>query len=144
MTLEKHYRALENMYLGAPINAIFRPRIEVFDKYAEIEIDVGERYFHAAGAVHGAVYFKMLDDAAFFAANSLVMDHFVLTKSFTTRLFRPISSGSMKSIGRVVDETDGGIAAEALVYDGDGHKLGKGNGIFVRGRMKLADVPGYQ
>ena len=29
--------------------------------------------FHAAGAAHGTLYFKMLDDAAFYAANSLIV-----------------------------------------------------------------------
>ena len=35
--------------------------------------------FHAAGAGHGTIYFKMLDDAAFYAANSMVEEQFVLT-----------------------------------------------------------------
>ena len=29
-------------------------------------------YFHALEAIHGSVYFKILDDAAFFAAQSVV------------------------------------------------------------------------
>ena len=35
--------------------------------------------FHTAGAAHGTLFFKMLDDAAFYAANSLVTDRFLLT-----------------------------------------------------------------
>jgi hypothetical protein len=31
-------------------------------------------FFHAAHAVHGSVYFKALDDAAFFAVASLVQE----------------------------------------------------------------------
>ena len=52
---------------------------------------------HAAGAVHGSYYFKVLDDACYFAANSLVSDVFVLTVSFVitsysihyTKLYEP-------------------------------------------------------
>ena len=77
MRIEAHYRALEKMYLSAPINSIYEPRISVSHERAEITIDVKESLFHAAGAVHGSVYFKMLDDAAFFAANSIEADHFV-------------------------------------------------------------------
>ena len=66
-----HWRALEQMYLGAPINAFYQPRIEVSEEKAVIEIDIGHHFFHPAGAVHGSVYFKMLDDAAFFAPGPL-------------------------------------------------------------------------
>jgi hypothetical protein len=46
---------------------------------AEVIIQVRPDFFHAAGAVRGSVYFKAMDDAAFFAVNSLVKDVFVLT-----------------------------------------------------------------
>ena len=141
--MEKHYRALEKMYLAAPINRIFDPRITVSNEKAEIEIDVNQKLFHAARAVHGSVYFKMLDDAAFFAANSIEKDYFVLTVSFTIYLTRPISAGRMKSIGKVVNQTSTQIIAEAIVYDGQGRELGRGNGIFVRSKLPLTDAMGY-
>ena len=49
-----HWRALEAMYLGAPINAFYQPRIEVSHETAVIEVDVGHHFFHPAGAVHGS------------------------------------------------------------------------------------------
>jgi uncharacterized protein (TIGR00369 family) len=143
MNNEKHYRALEKMYLAAPINQIYKPRITVSAESAEIEIDVSEKLFHAARAVHGSVYFKMLDDAAFFAANSIEKDYFVLTVSFTTNLTRPISGGLMKSIGKVVNKTKTQIIAEAIVYDGEGREIGRGSGVFVRGKLPLVDAMGY-
>ena len=90
MTKDPHFVALEKMYLAAPINAFYRPRIDVSDSEATIELEVSSKLFHAADAVHGSVYFKVLDDAAFFAANSLEREVFVLTTSFTTYLTRPI------------------------------------------------------
>lgn len=141
--MEKHYRALEKMYLAAPINRMYKPRIAVSNENAEIEIDVNEMLFHSARAVHGSVYFKMLDDAAFFAANSIEKDYFVLTVSFTTYLTKPISAGRMKSIGKVVNKTNTQIIAEAIVYDDQGRELGRGNGIFVRGKFPLAEAMGY-
>ncbi|MBF0509875.1 MAG: PaaI family thioesterase [Deltaproteobacteria bacterium] len=144
MKEELHYRALETMYLAAPINEIFKPRITVSHERAEIEIKVDRALFHAAGAVHGSVYFKMLDDAAFFAANSIVPDRFVLTTSFVTYLTKPISSGRMKSIGRVVNKTRAQIIAESVVYDEHEEEIGRGNGVFVRSKLLLADALGYQ
>ena len=81
MTRDPHFQALEKMYLDAPINAFYDPRIEVSDAEAIVEIEVSESLFHSAQAVHGSVYFKMLDDAAFFAASSLEKEVFVLTTS---------------------------------------------------------------
>ncbi len=46
------------------------------------------------GAVHGAHYFLVWDNAAFFAANVLMEDVFVLMISFTTGLTRPVSGMS--------------------------------------------------
>jgi acyl-coenzyme A thioesterase PaaI-like protein len=37
----------------------------VDEGYAEVVIPVRQDLLHAAGAAHGAVYFKALDDAAF-------------------------------------------------------------------------------
>ena len=117
MKRDNHYLALENMYLAAPINTIYKPRIDVSEGQSEIEIELNESYFHAAGAVHGSVYFKMLDDAAFFAANSLEREVFVLTTSFTIYLTRPVSSGSMRSIGKVVNSTKSQFIAESIGYN---------------------------
>ncbi|RLB86728.1 MAG: thioesterase [Deltaproteobacteria bacterium] len=131
------------MYLMAPINSIFQPKIKVSKERAEIEMEVKKDYFHGAGAVHGCVYFKMLDDAAFFAANSIVHDCFVLTMSFTTYLTRPVMQGIMRSVGKVVAKSRNQIIAESYVYDRRGKEVGRGSGVFVKGKMRLVEVPGY-
>lgn len=143
MNTEEHYQRLESMYLAAPINAFYKPRIHVQEGVTEIEIDVAEKYFHAAGAVHGSVYFKMLDDAAFFASNSYKHEVFVLTTAFTTYLTRPVSSGVIKANGRVVNKTKSQFIAEAVLQDVDGIEIARGSGIFVRGKTKLCDALGY-
>ncbi len=55
----EHYRKLERMYLAAPINEFFKPSIQIGRGTAEIKVNVDRRFFHAAQAAHGAVYFKM-------------------------------------------------------------------------------------
>jgi len=143
MEQEQHFRCLESMYAAAPINDIFRPSMVISEGKAVIEMGISSRYHHAAGAVHGAVYFKMLDDAAFFAANSLEQDVFVLTTSFTTYLTRPVSEGMLRAVGKVVFQNRSQFIAEAVVYDSTGREIGRGNGIFVRGKLPLSQVPGY-
>src|SRR4051812_23261804 len=83
---DDHYRRLERMYAVAPINRFFEPVLHVTEGRAEISVPVKPEFFHAARAIHGSVYFKALDDAAFFAANSLVTDVFVLTVSFNLHI----------------------------------------------------------
>ena len=138
-----HYRALEAMYQAAPINTFYQPAMTVSEGEARIAIELSDKYHHAAGAVHGSVYFKMLDDAAFFAANSLETDYFVLTTSFTTYLTRPVSQGRLEAIGKVVNRNNSQFIAEAVVYDDEGREIGRGNGIFVRSKMPLAGAQGY-
>jgi uncharacterized protein (TIGR00369 family) len=138
-----HYRKLEKMYLGAPINRLYEPRIEINEGGAEIVIPVDPKFFHAARAIHGSVYFKLLDDACFFAASSLVEDVFVLTTSFTTYLTRPVSAGTMTARGRVVHAGRSVLLAEAVVTDGDGQEVGRGNGAFMKSRIPLSPEIGY-
>jgi uncharacterized protein (TIGR00369 family) len=139
----EHYRKLERMYLSAPINDFYRPTIEIDRGRAVLTNPVREELFHAAGAVHGSVYFKVLDDAAWFAVNSLVTDVFVLTTAFTTYLTRPISSGTLTAIGQVVNEGRTQWLAQAVVSDEDGREVGRGSGTFVKSRSPLTPEIGY-
>lgn len=143
MSTEQHFRALESMYQAAPINSIYKPVMTVSEGEARIEIEITEQLFHSARAVHGSVYFKMLDDAAFFAANSLEPEFFVLTNSFTTYLTRPVSEGKLIAVGKVVSRNKSQFIADSVVYDGKGNEVGRGNGIFVRSKMPLVDAMGY-
>ena len=140
---DNHFRGLENMYASAPINRLYKPTITVSEGEAVIEMDLSEQYHHAAGAVHGSVYFKMLDDAAFFAANSYEKDVFVLTKSFTTYFKRPVSKGFIKSVGKVVEKSKSQFKAESVVYNSAGKEIGRGNGVFVRSKIPLSQAKGY-
>ena len=143
MKAKTHFEKLESMYLAAPINRIYQPTLKVFEWEAEIEIALSESLHHSGGAVHGSVYFKMLDDAAFFAANSLEEDVFVLTTSFTTYITRPVAAGKMRAVGKVVNRNRSQFIAESIVYDEKGKEIGRGNGIFVRGKLPLVEAAGY-
>jgi uncharacterized protein (TIGR00369 family) len=140
----EHYRKLEQMYLAAPINAFYSPSIWISHGEAEISIAVRPEFFHAADAVHGSVYFKLLDDAAFFAANSLIEEYFALTASFTTYLLRPISEGMMKATGKVVYDGGRSFLAESLVTDAEGQEIARGSGNFVASKIKLTADMGYR
>ena len=138
-----HFRRLERMYLSAPFNEIFKPELEISEGVAEVSFDAGPHLHHAGHAVHGSNYFKALDDAAFFAVNSLVEDVFVLTVSFNTQLLRPISEGRMIARGEVVNAGRTVWVADSTLVDEHGRLLGRGTGTFMRSRTALADIATY-
>jgi uncharacterized protein (TIGR00369 family) len=144
LTKEDHYRKLERMYASAPVNEYYAPTMRVSEGHAEVIIPVRPDFFHAGGAVHGLVYFKALDDAAFFAVNSLVDDAFVLTVSFNLYLTHPISEGEIKATGRVVHRSRRFFVAESVLVDSDGREIARGTGTFVPSNIPLSPEIGYE
>ncbi len=141
---EAHFRALESLYRAAPINHLFESTLKITAPgNCDIRFAVDERHFHAAGAIHGSVYFKMLDDAAFYAVNSLVTDRFVLTTAFNVLFTRPIKPGMLRATGRWLSGRKRVYVGEARLIDGDGEEAGRGTGTFMRSHIPLAGLPGY-
>ena len=143
-THDEHHRRLERMYLSAPANEYFRPEIRISDGRAEVRLVVRPDFFHAASAVHGSVYFKLLDDATFFAASSLVDDVFVLTASFNIYFLRPISSGTMTARGTIVSRTNRLIIGEGVLVDDDDREIARGSGTFMPSKISLGERLGYR
>lgn len=142
---ELHWRSLERLYASAPINALFSSRIEITGEgAARIEFDIDESCYHAAGAAHGTVYFKMLDDAAFYAANTLVTDRFLLTTSFNLHFVRPVRKSRVVAEGRWISGRRRVLVAEARLVDADGEEIGRGTGTFMRSRIPLSTLDGYR
>jgi len=140
---DEHHRRLERMYLSAPANEYFQPEIRIDEGRAEVRLVVRPDFFHAASAVHGSVYFKLLDDATFFAASSLVDDVFVLTASFNIYFLRPISSGTMTARGTVVSRTNRLLIGEGVLLDSDDREIARGSGTFMPSRVSLDERLGY-
>jgi uncharacterized protein (TIGR00369 family) len=140
-----HFRALESLYAAAPINRLFESRLRIVGPgEAEIVFDVSEAHFHAAGAVHGTAYFKMLDDAAFYAANSLVSDRFLLTTAFNLLFTRPLAPGQVTARGRWISGRRRVYVADAQLVDASGEEVARGTGTFMRSRFALSGLPGYR
>lgn len=133
------------MYHGAPVNEFFAPALSIVQAgVAEVRLQVRREFFHAAGAAHGAVYFKTLDDATFFAVSSLVEDVFVLTVSFTLYFMRPVSDGEIVASGRVVNRSRRLYVAEGVIVDDRGREIARGSGTFMPSRQPLSPDIGYR
>jgi uncharacterized protein (TIGR00369 family) len=141
---ELHYRALENLYASAPVNSLFNSRLEIVEEgRSRIIFEVDKNSYHAAGAAHGTIYFKMLDDAAFYAANTLATDRFLLTTSFNLNFTKPVRSGTVVAEGRWVSGRRRVFVAESRLVDEEGDEIGRGTGTFMRSHIALSGLAGY-
>jgi len=140
---KEHYIKLENMMHSAPFVQLTGARVNISEGESVITLPVEEKFFHAAGAMHGALYFLALDNAAFFAANSIVEDVFVLTVSFNTYITRPVSSGMVTARGKVVNRTASVLIAESVLFDSSNNEIARGSGSFFRSKVKLLPEIGY-
>ncbi|AQL44515.1 thioesterase [Halorientalis sp. IM1011] len=131
------------MYHDTNVNDHVPAELTVREGEATLELPVGEEYHHALGGVHGSLYFKALDDAAFFAANSLVEDVFVLTTDFDLYLERPVSEGTITAEGEVFNDNPSQLIAGAVATDDDGNELARGTGTFRKSDEELTEDIGY-
>ncbi|SMF63722.1 PaaI family thioesterase [Allosphingosinicella indica] len=140
-----HYRALESLYAVAPINRLFQSRIEIAEEgLARIRFTIDDSVSHAAGAAHGTIYFKMMDDAAFYACNSLVTDRFLLTTAFNMMFTKPLRGGEVVAEGRWVSGKRRVFVGEARLIDAEGEEAARGTGTFMRSHIPLSGLAGYR
>ena len=143
--VEAHLRALESLYAAAPINALFESRLELpAPGQSRIHFTVEPSAYHAAGAAHGTLYFKMLDDASFYAANGLVSDRFLLTTAFNLHFTSPMRAGDYVAEGKWISGKRRVFVAEARILDADGEECARGTGTFLRSHIALSGLDGYR
>lgn len=146
MSHQEHHSKLENMYLSGSINKELYDsvQISVTDKKAKISMVVEPKHFHAGNSLHGSVYFKMLDDAAYFAVNSVVLDSFVYTTSFNIQILRPVKSGKIIAIGELKFQSRNLFIADAILYDEKNREVARGSGNFMKSGIVLDETIGYK
>jgi len=142
---DAHLRALEALYASAPVNRLFESCLTLPEAgKSEIRFTVTDDLFHAAGAAHGTLYFKMLDDAAFYACNGLVSDRFLLTTAFNLHFTKPMRIGEARAEGRWISGKRRVFVAEARIVDSDGEECARGTGTFMRSHIGLSGLDGYR
>ena len=140
-----HFRALESLYRSARINDLFESEIEIEQAgLARIRFEITAQSFHAAGAAHGTLYFKMMDDAAFYACNSLATDRFLLTTAFNLVFTRPLREGPATAEGRWISGRRRVFVGEARLLGPDGEEAARGTGTFMRSHIPLSGLDGYR
>lgn len=141
---ESHHRALERLYKSAPVNSLFRSKLTIpGEGRSRLVFTITQDVYHAAGAAHGTIYFKMLDDAAFYAANTIATDRFLLTTGFNLHFTKPVRAGEVVAEGQWISGKRRVFVAESRLVDAEGEEIGRGTGTFMRSRIPLSSLPGY-
>ena len=142
--MKEHYEKLESMYVDAPFNKLIKSTINIDQGICSIEMKIKKDMHNAMNSMHGAYYFMLLDNAAFFAINSLIEDVSVLTKSFEIDFLKPVKSGKLVAKAKFIEKTMGNYIALAELYDDQKNLIGKGKGIFRRSKHQLKEINNYQ
>jgi hypothetical protein len=137
---------LNHSIVIAPSNRLFQSEIEI----AEEGLSPGSVSSRGGGLSRGGrgaratIYFKMMDDAAFYACNSLVTDRFLLTTAFNLHFTRPIKSGPVVAEGRWASGRRRVYVADTRLIGPDGEEAARGTGTFMRSHISLSTLPGYR
>lgn len=143
--MEEHFRKLEKIYLNAPYNQNLYDdnSINISAGRAVIHTRVTPRHFHGGGNMHGSCYFRLLDDAAYFAVNSLIDDAMIYTASFHVHLIRPVGEGMIVAEGEVKHKGNKRLIAESTIYNMEGKVVAFGAGEFMKSPVLLENIQGY-
>ena len=136
---ENHCRHLDTVFSKAHINTRLYPsaKLKTGEGTAEITLEIADSYHHGMHAVHGSVYFKLLDDAAYFAANSAVTDVFLVTTSFHIHMLRPVHKGTLYAKGTLRMKSRSLLIADAEIHDENGKEVAYGTGHFAKSRIPI-------
>lgn len=143
MDIESHLRALERMYHSAPCNRTLMPEMRLEKGRSTLTMKATPEMYHSGGSLHGHIIFKMLDDASFFAANTLFTDFLLVTAQFNLYFIRPGFEGRLTAYGSVKYRTFNMAVAEAEVFGERGKQLAKGSGLFYKSSKPLNEKTGY-
>ena len=135
-----HLKNLINIYNIAPINKFYKPKMNLSLGKSKIEIEVKNNFFHTGGSVHGSIYFKILDDAAYFASQTHEKKYFLYTVNFQINFLKPIFQGKIISRGKLLKKDSNKFISKAKLFDNEGNEVANGEGIFVKSNIFLKNL----
>lgn len=141
----QHNLKLMHLFETARIQTLYAGiRMELHRGECRITYPISEQMFHGGGALHGSVYFKMLDDAAYFAAATFEPQFFLLTARFTINLLKPLHSGTITAIGSCQETTGKRFQATAKLLDAESAVVAEGSGLFLPSSKPWGQLEGYR
>jgi acyl-coenzyme A thioesterase PaaI-like protein len=137
--LTAHVEKLERLYLAGPDNEGYEPGVRISGGEAEVVIRVRDTILHAPDFLPASLCFKVMNDSAALAVNSLVENTRVLTVNFNVRLAQASASGDLIARSLFVGMSGDHYLAESVLIDSEGTEIGRGNGAFAESSRLLGD-----
>ena len=129
--METHFERLEHVFLADERHANEDVGVSIREGEADIVIPTDAGDFRPDGTLDTLVCFRMLQDVATLAANSVVRDVFVRPESFNVQYDCMTPVGELAARGRFVGISEGQYLAESVLVDADGREVCRGAGAFV-------------
>jgi len=137
--METHCERLERVYHAAGTNRLTPASMTISEGATRLEMPSCEDYLQAVGELHGMLYFKVLDETSFYAANSLVDDVFLTTASMHVQFLAALEHGPLFARAEVVHAGRSSFVVDATAADHEGNVLARSTGTFVRTRRQLPE-----
>ena len=123
-------------YLKHPMHHNLNMNVELGNKSATIQLTIHDSIINLVGIVHGAIYFKLIDDACFFAALSAKKSNFVATSNMTIHYLTPASEGVLIAHAKMITKQGRKYLCECDIKDKEGTIYAYGSGSFVEPKKR--------
>jgi acyl-CoA thioesterase len=101
------------------------------DGVHRVSLELSDIHMSSAGRVHGGVLFSLLDTAMGGAViSALPLEKGCATLEMKINYFRPVQSGKVTAVGRLINLTKNTAYAEGEVFNEEGRLLAKTSGTF--------------
>lgn len=141
--MKKHYEGLERLHLKSVTNNTLKSNIKISQGEAELTFNSNKLMHNALKEIHNAYYFMALETVSFYAANSLIEDVLLFTKSFEITFSKKTTSDKFIAKGKFNEKSMGNYIITAELYDFKDNIIAKGKGIFRRSKNLLEDIKNY-
>ena len=126
-----HLDQIISYYKDHPMHKDLEIDVDYTQGKAQVGLTVHKSILNLVGILHGAIYFKLIDDACFFAGLSLNKSNFIATSSMSIHYLKPVSKGRIIADAAVVDQVGKKYVCEAAIQDLNGVKYAFGSGMFI-------------
>ena len=134
------YELLQKIYKAAPTYHLAPPQMQISEGEAVFSINVLPDMLNTAGFLHGAFIFKLMDECSHMAAQTLVDDGLLVTSSFNMYFIKPVKSGEIKGIGKLLKANRQKYLVEAIVVNENNEEIARGMGEFMKANIELEEV----
>lgn len=141
--MSEHYKKLENLFLKSSINEILDAKIKITEGATEIHLTKKEFMHNEIEPIHSAYIFMVLESSAFFAANSLIEDVSIVSKSFEILYVRNLESKIYTAKAKFLEKSMGNYIISSELYDEKGNLITKAKGVYRRSKKSLKNIKNY-